>query len=189
MSFSQETQKKINQFAKEQSQYYLEEAEMTYMEKLRKKAARTKQKANAKLARFRSSSDQAREAHNDLLIYMSDYMNDLTLKGLSEEDAFEKAKEELSASDKCNLHADFHERIRQYYETRDPADYESVGLLYGGITIICMVVGSLTGYLTGGGRLEFLNGGWIDTLIGTGAGLLIGAGIGQICNAVSVRKK
>jgi hypothetical protein len=32
MSFTRETMDKIRKFAKEQSQYYLEDAEMTYME-------------------------------------------------------------------------------------------------------------------------------------------------------------
>ena len=35
MTFSQEIKDKMVQFAKEQSQYYLDEAEMTYLEKLR----------------------------------------------------------------------------------------------------------------------------------------------------------
>ena len=37
MSFNQETMRQIEQFAKEQSQHYLDAAEMTYMEKLRYK--------------------------------------------------------------------------------------------------------------------------------------------------------
>lgn len=40
MSFNHEIQQRINQFAEEQAQHYLEEAEMTYLEKLRKKPGR-----------------------------------------------------------------------------------------------------------------------------------------------------
>lgn len=35
-------QQKINQFAKDHAQHYLEEAEMTYLEKLRRKTGQTK---------------------------------------------------------------------------------------------------------------------------------------------------
>lgn len=59
MSFSNETKQKISQFAKEQAQHYLKEAEMTYLEKLRAKTNQTKHKIGRKLARFKGSSDQA----------------------------------------------------------------------------------------------------------------------------------
>ena len=50
MSFSNETQEKVQQFAQEQSTRYLETAEMTYMEKLCAKAQQTRRKANGKRA-------------------------------------------------------------------------------------------------------------------------------------------
>lgn len=77
MRFSRETEERINRFAKEQSQHYLDAAEMTYMEKLRRKTGQTQQKIGRKLSRFKGSPDQAREAQNDMILYMSDYMNDL----------------------------------------------------------------------------------------------------------------
>lgn len=186
MSFNQETQQKIKQFAKDQAQHYLEEAEMTYLEKLRKKTGQTKRKLGKKLARFKASSEQGREAQDDMILYMSDYMNDLMSQGLSEQEAFEKAREELSASGDFDLHAGFHERFRQYYEERNPADYEVIGLFYGGFLFSGVVVGALIGYAASGGRSEFLNGGWIDTLIGTGSGALLGIALGLISNAVVV---
>jgi hypothetical protein len=189
MSFSHETQQKINQFAKEQAQHYLEEAEMTYLEKLRWKTGQTKRKIGRKLARFKGSSEQRREAQNDMILYMSDYMNDLMSRGLSEQEALEKAKEELSAPGDSDRHADLHERFRQYYENQDPAVYEAAGLLYGGFLFIGIVVGALIGYVTSGGRPEFLNGGWIDTLIGTGSGALLGIALGLISNAIVVAIK
>lgn len=116
-------------------------------------------------------------------------MDDLMSKGLSEQEAFEKAKEDLAASSESDRHADLHDRFRRYYENRDPADYEAVGLLYGGFLFIGAVVGALIGYVMSGGRLEFLTGGWIDTLIGTGTGILLGLGLGQICHALIVAFK
>jgi len=188
MNFSKETQRKIDLFAKEQSQLYLEESEMTYLEKLRRKAGQTKSKLDRKLARFRGSSEQAQEARNDMFLYMNDYMNDLVSQGLSEEEAFEKASTELAASrqnDNADLHADFHERIRQYYLTKDPADYEAVGLFYAGFLFLGIVVGGLIGFSKGGSLSGFINQqGWIYTLIGVGVGIFAGIGLGLISNAI-----
>ena len=188
MSFSQETQQKINQFAKDQSQHYLEEAEMTYLEKLRAKSSATRQKIGKKLSRFKASSEKGQEAQNDMILYMSDYMNDLMSQGLSEQEAFEKAKKELASSGESDLHAGLQERYQQYYANYNPADYETIGLFYGGFVVLGLIAGALIGYLTSGGRTEFLNGGWIDTLVGTGVGIFIGAGLGQISHAIIVAK-
>lgn len=184
MSFSNETQQKINQFAKEQSQLYLEEAEMTYLEKLRRNTNKTKNKIGAKLARFKGSSAQGIDAQNDMILYMSDYMNDLMSKGMTEQDAFKKAKEELAAPGVSDIRTDIRERYCQYYENRDPRDYEAIGLLHGGFTIIGLAIGAVIGYSVGGGWHTFLDGGWVDTVIGSIAGVMIGEGIALICNAI-----
>lgn len=191
MSFSNETNQKINQFAKEQAQNYLEEAQMTYLEKLRAKTSQTKRKIGRKLARFRGSSDQALEARNDMILYMSDYMNDLISQGLSEQEAFDKAKEELSAPGNSDFQADLHERFSQYYENRDPADYEAIGLLYAGFLFLGIAIGALIGFLASGGVPAFLQEGWIYTLVGTGVGTFIGLGLGELGHAIliSVKRK
>lgn len=62
MNFNQETRKKIEQFAKEQSQYYLQEAEMTYMEKLRQEIGRGKKKVMSALGKLKSRSEASLEA-------------------------------------------------------------------------------------------------------------------------------
>jgi len=187
MNFSKETERKIDQFAKEQSQLYLEESEMTYLEKLRRKAGQTKSKLNRKLARFRSSSEQAMEARNDMFLYMTDYMNDLISKGLSEEEAFEKARVELAVSrenGKTDPHADFHERIQQYYLSKDPANYEAIGVFYGGFLFLGIAAGALIGFIAGGALPGFRQDGWIYTLIGIGIGVIAGIGLGLISHAI-----
>ena len=190
MSFSHETQEKIKRFAKEQSRHYLNAAEMTYMEKLRKKAGQTKQKIGMKLSRFKGVSDSALEAQNDMILFMNDYMNDLMAKGMSEQQALEKAKEELAASGESDLNADLQERFQQHYENQNPAVYEAVGLFYGGFTSVGIIVGALIAYIVSGGRQAFLAGGWIDTLIGMGAGALLGIGLGEISHAIiTIQKK
>ncbi|MCL2338258.1 MAG: hypothetical protein FWC60_12670 [Firmicutes bacterium] len=189
MSFNQEIQAKINQFAKEQARHYLDAAETTYLEKLRDKTDYAKEKVKQKLSQFKDTSDQAKEAQNDLIIYMSDYMSDLMSQGLTEEEAFAKAKEELSASSASDLSSDIEERFHQYFANLDPAEYETIGLFYGGFIIIGLVAGALIGYTLSGGRVEFLNGGWINTLVGAAAGLLIGVGLGLLSNGIFVSRK
>lgn len=188
MSFSYEIKQKINQFAKEQSQNYLEEAEMTYMEKLRQKTGQTKSRIIKKLSKFKSHSDTSLEAQNDMILYMSDYMNDLIAEGLSEQEAFERAKEELKFRSETPKSADLQDRFAVYYENRDPADYEAVGLFYAGFIFFGTSIGALVGFLGSGGREMFPSGGWIDTLIGTIAGIIIGMGLGLISNAIIVLK-
>ncbi len=188
MSFSKEVQEKMEQFAKEQSRCYLDAAEMTYMEKLRMKADQAKGKVGRKLSRFRNTSDEAREAQDDMVLYMSDYMNDLMSGGMSEADAFSKAKQEMSASGVSEIAAGLHERFQQYYEHLDPTVHEATGLFYGGFLFIGFVAGALLGYVLGGGRHAFMDGGWVDTAVGAVAGMLLGLGIGQVFGAVTSMK-
>ena len=189
MSFSHETQEKINQFAKEQSLHYINAAEMTHMENLRRKAGQVRKKIGTKLSRFKGVSSYAQDAQNDMILFMSDYMSDLISKGLSEQQALEKAKEELSTSGESVFNAGIQERFLQYYENRNPADFEAVGLLYGGFLFAGIVIGVLAGYIISGGRQEFMSGGWIDTLVGTGAGALLGIGLGAISHAIITIKR
>lgn len=188
MSFSHEIKDKITQFAREQSQHYLEEAEMTYMEQLRRKTGQTKNKVMAKLAKLKSRSERSLEAQNDMILYMSDYMKDLISGGLSEKEAFERAKEELKFRSETAKSADLQERFAEYYENRDPADHEAIGLFYAGFMFFGLSIGALTGFLGSGGRAMFLSGGWIDTVIGVVVGTIIGMGLGLISNAIIVLK-
>ncbi|WP_019850194.1 hypothetical protein [Desulfitobacterium sp. PCE1] len=189
MSFSKEIREKINQFAKEQSQHYLEEAEMTYLEKLRRKTGETKSKVTVKLAKLKNRSERALEAQNDMILYMSDYMNDLIAEGYSEQEAFKRAKEELRFRSETAKSADLQERFAEYYLNLNPADYEAVGLFYAGFLFFGIAIGTLTGFLGSGGRAMFLAGGWIDTLIGTAVGITVGIALGLISNAIISLKK
>ncbi|MGF7088607.1 hypothetical protein JOD24_002456 [Kroppenstedtia sanguinis] len=189
MSFSREIKDQMIRFAKEQSQHYLEDAEITYMEKLRRKTGLTKSKVMAKLKKLKSRSDPSLEAQNDMILYMSDYMSDLMERGHSEQEAFERAKEELTFRSETAKSADLQERFAKYYENRDPADYEAIGLFYAGFMFFGISIGSLAGFLGSGGREMFLAGGWIDTVIGAIVGVSIGIGLGLISNAIIVLKK
>ncbi|MFD0868668.1 Uncharacterised protein [Chlamydia abortus] len=189
MSFSREVQEKMNQFAQEQSQHYLDEAEMTYMEKLRRKTGQAKNKLLKKLAKFKNRSETSLEAQNDMIIYMSDYMNDLIAGGLSEREALERAKADLAFRSETARSSDLQERFERYFENRDPADYEAIGLFYAGFLFLGSAIGALVGFLGSGGRGNFLAGGWIDTLTGVVVGAVIGIGMGLISNAIITLKK
>ena len=168
MNFSPKIKEKINQFAKEQSQQYLKEAE-------RRKTGQ-------------SRSETTLEAQNDMIVYMSDYMHDLIAKGLSEQEAFERAREDLKFSSENEKSTDLQQRFREYYENFDPADQDAIGLFYAGFTVFGLSIGALVGFLSSGGREMFLSGGWIDTLIGVIVGAVIGSGFGLISNAIIVLK-
>ena len=189
MNFSNETQEKIKHFAKEQSRNYLEEAEMTYMEKLRRKSDQAKDKVGVKLSRFKGRSDKGLEAQNDLELYMSDYIDDLISQGLTEQEAFEKASETLKFNSGSEQAAHFNERLWDYIENRDPAEQEAIGAFYGGFILIAMVAGGLIGFLSSGGRESFLAGGWIDMVIGVGVGLLAGVGLGLISHGIIIMRE
>lgn len=181
MNISNETQQKINRFADEHSQHYLENTEMTYMEKLRGKSSRVKNKVGEKMAKFRSHSERGREVRGDIILYMNDYMSDLISQGMNEKEAFDKASAEMAEAGESKTRYD---GIIDYYSKKSPEEYASEGIFYGGFSIIGIVTGGLIGYLTGGGRSEFLSGGWIDLLIGLGCGAVLGTGIAMIVNAV-----
>jgi len=188
MNLSDEIMEEIKRFAKEQSQYYLDEAEMTYLEKLRLKTGQIKNSFTAKLAKLKSRSDLSIEAQSDMILYICDYMKDLMEQGLSEQEAFERAKEEFRFRSNTAKSADLQERFAEYYKNRNPADYEAIGLFYAGFLFFGLAIGTLIGFLDSGGRDMFLYGGWIDTLIGLVFGGVIGLGLGFISHAIIVLK-
>jgi hypothetical protein len=188
MSFSRETMDKIRKFAKEESQYYLEEAEMTYLERMRRKGSQTKDRIMKQLAKFKNRSETALEAQNDMILYMCDFMNDLIKEGYSEQEAFERARRELQFRSDTAKSADLQERFAEYYKNLDPSSHEAIGLFYAGFLFFGVAIGALAGFLGGGGKDAFLTGGWIDTLVGVLVGGVIGIGFGMISNAVVALK-
>lgn len=188
MTFSPETKRKIKQFAKNEARHYLDEAQLTYAEKLRRDVGRLKSEFTSSVDKFKLRSEAHLEAQNDMALYMNDYMRDLVAEGLSEQEAFERARAELKFRSESPRATDLQARLQRYYETRDPAVYEIIGLFYGGFFILGSSIGGLAGYLTSGGRTMLLSGGWIDTLIGTVIGAAFGIALGLISNAIFVSR-
>ncbi|MCL1858973.1 MAG: hypothetical protein FWF92_07030 [Oscillospiraceae bacterium] len=149
----------------------------------------TKNKINKFAEEQKQNYLKGDEVRDDMIIYMSDYINDLISQGMSEKEAFEKAKIETAAFSESKDNNDLKAKIEEYYKNKSPAAYESEGLIYGGFTTVGLVTGGLIGYAAGGGRIEFLNGGWIDMLIGIGCGIVLGAGIAMIANAIIISIK
>jgi hypothetical protein len=144
------------------------------------------------MAKFKTHSKKSEEVRDDMILFMSDYINDLVSQGMSEQEAFEKAKTEMTAAgeSESSRNMDINDRLEEYYKQKSPAAYEAEGLLFGGFSIIGVFLGGLIGYIAGGGRVEFLNGGWIDMLIGIGCGAVLGTGVAMIVNAIiSAMKK
>ncbi len=181
MDITKETQNKVKRFARMQSQYYLEDAEMTYLEKMRKKQGQVKKRIIEQLAKFKSQSNTAIEAENDMISYMNDYIADLMADGLTEEEAFAKAKEELVFRGDTDKSHDLKVRFMEYYRNKDLADREAINLLYSGFIFLGLVGGALGGFLHGKG--------WVNIAIGSGIGLFIGLGLGFIVHAILVLKR
>jgi len=150
---------------------------------------------NKKINKFAEEQKQnylkGDEVRDDMILYMTDYINDLISQGMPEKDAFEKARTEMTAVGESgkSKDKDWNDKFKEYYKNKSPAAYEAEGLLYGGFTTIGLVIGGLIGYIAGGGRVEFLSGGWIDMLIGIGCGVIAGAGFAMIANAFIVSVK
>lgn len=165
-NYTQQTELDIERFAKEQADLYFDQ-----------------RKSSVKPSKSENTSSIIQEMQDGLIFYISGYVNGLISHGLSEEEAFAKTQLELSSS-KSKQFIDLYDRFQEYYVLRNSADYEGIGLFYGGFLSLGLPIGGLIGFLAGGGVPEFLNAGWIYTMIGLVAGLLIGIGLGQIANAV-----
>lgn len=84
MTFSPEIKRKIKQFAQDEAQHYLDEARLTYAEKLRRDVGRLKNEFKSSVDKFKLRSEAHLDAQNDMALYMNDYMQDLVAEGLSE---------------------------------------------------------------------------------------------------------
>jgi hypothetical protein len=189
MKLSKEVKQKIKQFSEEQAQLYLDEAELTYMEKIRRKTGRAKKELIKNLSKFKARSDSSIEAQNDMIVYMSDYINDLIDQGYSEQDAFERARADFEFRSESDQSTDLQKQFEEYYRNYDPAAYEAMGLFYAGFTFLGLSVGLLVGFLGGGGLEMFLHSGWKETLIGGIVGGAIGSGLGLISHGFIALKK
>lgn len=180
MAISKETEHKIKQFIKQNTQLNMvDDEEMTYFEKLVQKANKTIGEAKKKAAKFKWTSQKNQEAQEDLMSYMSDYVQDLVAEeGISEADAFERAKAAFSVENPNNplLHS---EAEWLYYG--EPAVAEAIGLYYAAFMFIGLALGALVGVILQMVVLKESIG--VLFFIVTGIGLMLGLALGMMKNA------
>ena len=187
MELSKETMENIQKFAKENASGYLSDAELSVFERLAKKGDRAKSKIIKNVSRLKVTSDQSKEAADDLSVYMEDYIEDLVSEGHTEEEAFELAKKTLSSKEGNDFHEDIQEKYKQYYLNRDLGEQEAIGLYYGGFLFLGLVLGAAVGAVLG--IAVFTGNFWsaMGTCIGIGAA--IGLALGMIKHASIATKK
>lgn len=149
MAISAETRQKMEGFAREQAAYYLEDAEISYLEKLRKKGAKTREKMRAKLDRFHGHTVQSGEAQADLLLLMTDSISDLLAQGMTEEEAFEQSKQRLAADCENTKALSMKDRYLAYIAEKPLWLEEAVGLYYAALLLLGAVLGAIAGFFLG----------------------------------------
>jgi len=205
MTISEETKKRIEDFSREQSRFYLDRAHMTYWEKLQDKAEKTQRKVADKAAQFKFRSQQSEEAQGDLMLYMNDFVEDLLSQGVPEEEAFERARRELACDSGTNAALDLQDLYAEKmlgFEPLDSHANEAAGFLddtgaprsHGkqGAVARTLISGMIIGLLFAsftilgviiGALIGFLGSGGIPTFLAGGwiatiIGLVVGAVIG-----------
>lgn len=174
MKISKELENKIINFSKEQSIKYVEDLKN---ENLKKNDS------------YSCNKNTIKEAQNDMIIYMSDYISDLMSKGLTESEAFLLAKEKLINEDKENIQNNLNDKVKEYYENFDSKTHEVIGTIYGGFILFFLVVGALIGYFISYDINSFTKIGWIYTLVGGIVGILIGTSFGLIIQGIIISKR
>jgi len=175
MNLSRETQEDIRRFASEEAGKHLNSAEISYFERLGRKTGQTKDKIIKKMSKFKLTSQQTMEARDDLTLYMSDHIADLVEQGHTENEALEMAKAALKADSGSDQSADIRDKYMEYFQSRNPAMDEAVGLYYGGFSLLGIIVGAVAGLLLG---LNVFPGYFCLTLI---ISIVVGMLVGVAC--------
>ncbi|MBK3496324.1 hypothetical protein JFL43_15930 [Viridibacillus sp. YIM B01967] len=180
MTISKDTKQKVNQFVKQNTQLNVTDSEeLTYFEQLAFHANKTLGEAKKTAAKFKWTSQKNQEAQEDLKSYMADYIHDLVVEdGLSEADAFEKAKASFAVENPDNPMLESNAKWLHYYE---PNVEEAIGLYYGAFMFIGLTLGALLGVIL---QMVVLKEGiGLLFFIITGIGLMLGLGCGMLKNA------
>ena len=196
MSIGEETKRKMGEFAAEQSRLYLDDAELSYREKLWRKGRQAREKMAARVDRFRKTSRKSDDARDDMVIYMADFIDDLTSQGLSEEEAFEKAKEQLTFQNETQHGRTLKEKFADYYRDMPPGAHEAIGLYYAGFMLLCGILGGIAGTFVPLGILTEASWPWMysetvrwwPVIVSAALGAGIGLALAMIKHASIVRK-
>lgn len=187
MNLSSQTKQQIERFSKEQSRHYLESAELSYLQKIQQKGKVTREKLESKIKKITGNSTQNKEAQEDMMLYMTDYIMDLVANGMSEQEAFERAQQDLAFQSGSTQAGNLEDKYRQYYETQDIALMEAIGLYYGAGTLLGVTIGGVTGLILGNVLFSDVAF-WIPIGVGALVGVVLGASFGMLMNASLLRK-
>jgi len=209
MTISDETGKRVAEFAQEQSRHYLDRTQMTYWEKAQAKVDKTKRKAEAKAAKFKMRSAQAQDAQDDLAGYMTDFIEDLVAQGMAEEEAYARACTEFAHDSKTSAADDLYEHYAEKYydqfsdqfsENYNPVGFmggwgteagngfmgSAAGLYYSGCSIVGIILGALIGTVLGFVFFPGLCG--VGSIVGFLAGAVGGVGVAMLLHAHALNK-
>ena len=181
MELKKETLEDIQKFAKEQASKNLSSAELSVFERVAKKGDVAKSKVIKNISKLKVTSDQVKDATDDLTQYMNDYIADLMQEGHTEEQALEMAKENLSTKVEYNTE-DIHDKYREYYMNRDLGEQEAIGLYYAGFTCLGLSLGVIAGIILGSFKV-FTDSFWLTFSVSTVIGIVVGASFALIKNA------
>ncbi|RID82183.1 hypothetical protein D1953_18700 [Peribacillus asahii] len=178
MALSKDIEQKIKKFVKQNTQL-IDNEELTYFEQLALHANIKLGEAKKTAAKFKWTSKKNKEAQEDLMSYMIDYIQDLVVEGgYTEADAFEKAKVTFAVENPENPLLDSDAKWLHHFESNIE---EAIGLYYAAFMFIGLTAGALLGVIL---QMVVLKEGiGLLFFIVTGIGFMFGLGFGLLKNA------
>lgn len=177
---SAKTEREIQKFVQELSlnSGILAADEMTYLEEVKYNIYTAKQemkqnieqfKAETKnfLLKLRLSSAKNEEFQEEILTHISDYVRELVVSGVKEEEALDIVFSEFQDVDFSELNGDKGKGGIPMMNG-DEKMYEAIGVFYAGFLII-------------GGAVGFILGSWVGAMMGA----LIGIGLGNVSHGIT----
>jgi len=186
MELGKETIENIEKFATKEATEILNNSELSIFERLTKKGNQTKGNFVKNVSKLKVRSNETKEAIEELRAYMEEYIKDMINHGVSEEVAFEMAKEKIAAEKEKDYEDEVTEKYKEYYNNIDMARQEALGLYFAGFTLLGITVGSIIGLLLG--LTVFEKSFWITFGVSIGLGTLMGISMAMLKNAAIIMK-
>lgn len=180
MSITQEIQDKVKLFAKEQAPLYLEMAGKVHSEKVPVETNCAKKKLCEKVSHLVTGDDGVAEAEKEIAAHMAGYMEELIEGGMPEQEAFDRAKEELAVTSVSEPRSSMQEGYEICYESFEHAGTCNALLVNVGSLAAGAIIGGTIGFMRSRRRTALSRGIWAATSIGAFAGALAGIGIGHL---------
>lgn len=179
---STKTEKEIQKFVNNISIHsgIVSTKDMTYVEEIKMNINNAKKDMKQSIEQFkvdtknfliklRFSSNKNDDFQEEIQSHITDHVEELVFKGMTEEDALKVVLSEFAEIDFSEL-----KPIEKEGETmiQDEKMYEAVGLFYGGFLIL-------------GGAIGFITASWLGLILG----MVIGIGLGCVAHGLIVALK